>query len=393
MSAGVIITLCILILVGYVFDITAGKTRIPSVILLLALGWGMHRLADVLQWSVPNLMPVLPVLGTIGLVLIVLEGSLELEINRQKKGIIRKSFFVAVVPIATMAVSSAMVLQWLYHESFLTYLVSVLPLCVISSAIAIPTVRKSNSYTREFVTYESSLSDIVGVLLFNFVALNTVIDAMAVGWFVAEIVIMLVVSVLATAFLAWMLQRIRHHIKFVPVLVVILLTYFLAKEFHLPALIFVLVLGLVLGNAASLGRFSWMSGLKQEVITPQVRRLHELITEAAFLVRVLFFLAFGFVIVTNELIDTQALQTSLILVTFIYTIRAMQLWLSGAPFFPLFFIAPRGLITVLLFLAIPAGMGSAVINSAVVIQVVVITALVMMVGMMFNGRSRAGARS
>ena len=386
MTTAVVITLCLLVLVGYIFDITASKTRIPAVILLLALGWGMRQLADMLLWPVPDLMPMLPVLGTIGLVLIVLEGSLELEVNRNKKGLIRKSFFVAVVPIIMMALVGTLALKVITNEPVESLLVSVVPLCVISSAIAIPTVRKSDSYTREFVTYESSLSDIAGVLLFNFIVLNPVIDAIAVGWFVGEIVLMLLVSILATALLAWMLQRIRHHIKFVPVVVIILLTYFTAKSIHLPALIFVLVLGLVLGNAAALNRFEWLKRFRPELISPQVHRLHELVTESAFLIRVLFFLSFGFVIETNELLDMQALLLSLTLATVIYSLRALQLWLSRAPLFPLVFIAPRGLITVLLFLAIPAGMGSSRIHSAVIIQVVVITSLVMMLGMMLPGR-------
>ena len=35
-------------------------------------------------------------------------------------------------------------------------------LCVISSSIAIPSVKYLSSYNREFITYESSLSDIFG---------------------------------------------------------------------------------------------------------------------------------------------------------------------------------------------------------------------------------------
>jgi potassium/hydrogen antiporter len=47
---------------------------------------------------------------------------------------------------------------------------------------------------------------------------------------------------------------------------------------------------------------------------------------------------------------------------------------------PLLFIAPRGLVTVLLFLSIPAERALPLFGKPLVIQVVLITALVMMVG-------------
>jgi Kef-type K+ transport system membrane component KefB len=35
----IIISLCLLLLIAYLFDLTAARTKIPSVILLLLLGW------------------------------------------------------------------------------------------------------------------------------------------------------------------------------------------------------------------------------------------------------------------------------------------------------------------------------------------------------------------
>jgi len=82
MTTTVIITICILLLLAYVFDFTSSKTKIPSVILLLALGWSVKKAVSFFKFSIPNLSPILPILGTIGLVLIVLDGSLELEFNK-----------------------------------------------------------------------------------------------------------------------------------------------------------------------------------------------------------------------------------------------------------------------------------------------------------------------
>ena len=77
-----ILTICFLLLLAYIFDVTSAKTRIPSVILLIALGMGVHQLSIFLGFPIPDLEAILPQLGTIGLILIVLEGTLELELNR-----------------------------------------------------------------------------------------------------------------------------------------------------------------------------------------------------------------------------------------------------------------------------------------------------------------------
>lgn len=73
MTSGIIITICTLLLLAYVFDITSAKTKIPSVILLLISGWLVRQVTDYLQLPVPDLNGILPILGTIGLILIVLE--------------------------------------------------------------------------------------------------------------------------------------------------------------------------------------------------------------------------------------------------------------------------------------------------------------------------------
>jgi len=46
------------------------------------------------------------------------------------------------------------------------------------------------------------------------------------------------------------------------------------------------------------------------------------------------------------------------------------------------FIAPRGLITILLFLAIEPTQNIPLVNKSLIIQVIILTALVMMLGLM-----------
>lgn len=88
MTGTIIITFCILLLIAYLFDLTSSRTRIPSVILLLALGWFMKELANLVKIEIPDISFSLPLLGTVGLILIVLDGALDLELDRSKKRII-----------------------------------------------------------------------------------------------------------------------------------------------------------------------------------------------------------------------------------------------------------------------------------------------------------------
>ncbi|MEZ4854110.1 hypothetical protein [Flavobacterium sp.] len=68
----------------------------------------------------------------------------------------------------------------------------------------------------------------------------------------------------------------------------------------------------------------------------------------------------------------------------IYIVRAIQLKLFKVKLMPLLFIAPRGLITILLFLSIPEASKIPIVNKALIVQVIVLSALIMMVGLMFN---------
>lgn len=380
----VIIIICVLLLFAYLFDLTSSKTKVPSVILLLLLGWLAKQAVLFFEPEVPNLSPLLPILGTVGLILIVLEGSLELELNRSKFPLIKKSLIAAFLPMMVLAFLLAFIFKMLGDYSFKNSLVNAIPLCVISSAIAIPSVRNLNNRDKEFVIYESSLSDIIGVLFFNFIALNDVINANSIGHFALEILIVCFVSFIATVALSFLLNKIEHHIKFVPIMILVILIYAVSKEYHLPALIFILVLGLFLGNLDELRRFKWIERLKPDELDKEVHKFAEIVIEAAFLIRALFFLLFGYLIDTAELLDTQSLALAVGIVAAIFFFRWCVLKLSAMPIKPLLFVAPRGLITILLFLSIPASQHISIINNSLIIQVIILSAIVMMFGLMWS---------
>ena len=384
MTTTIIITFCVLLLIAYVFDLTSSKTKIPSVILLLLLGWAARQLTLFLDIQLPDFSPFLPVLGTIGLILIVLEGSLELELNKSKFGLIRKSFFGALIPMIALAFLLAFAFRYFGHSELKDNLINAIPFCVISSAIAIPSVRNLSSHNKEFVIYESSLSDILGVLIFNFLALNETIDTRSFGYFALQLLLITVVSFIATIGLSFLLSKIEHHIKFVPIILLVVLIYACSKIYHLPGLIFILLFGLSIGNLDELKRFKWIEKFKPDELNKEVTKFKELTIEAAFIIRALFFLLFGYLIKTSEVLNADTSLWALGIVFFIFAFRAIQLKLSKLPIQPLLFVAPRGLITILLFLSIEPTHTISLVNKSLIIQVIILTAFLMMVGLLTN---------
>ncbi len=384
MTSAIIITFCFLLLIAYVFDISSSKTKIPSVILLLLLGWGVKQVSVFVDISLPDLSPFLPVLGTVGLILIVLEGSLELELNKTKLGLIKKSFFGAFFPMLALAFLLAFLFNYFGGYGFKASLTNAIPFCVISSAIAIPSVKNLNAYNKEFVIYESSLSDIIGVVLFNFIAFNEIINLNSFGSFFLQLLIILIVSFLCTIALSYLLNKIEHHVKFVPIILLIILIYAVSKVYHLPGLVFILLFGLFIGNLDELKHFKWIEKFKPEELNKEVHKFKELVAEFAFLVRALFFLVFGFLMETSEILSTETLLWAILISFLLFFFRAIQLKLSKLPLKPLLFIAPRGLITILLFLSILPSNSIGLVNKSLIIQVIIITAFTMMFGLMTN---------
>jgi len=387
MTLIIIITICSLLLIAYLFDITSSRTKIPSVILLLLLGWAVRQLTNLFDFHLPDLSSVLPILGTIGLILIVLEGSLELELNKSKFKLIRKSLLGALIPMIALAFLLAYLFQYFGQFSLKDSLVNAIPFCVISSAVAIPSVRHLASTDKEFIIYESSLSDIFGVLFFNFIALNDNFDTHCFGHFGLQLLVIILVSFVATIGLSLLLSKIEHHIKFVPIILLVILIYAVSKIYHLPALIFILIFGLFIGNLDELKHFKWVEKFRPDELDKEVKKFKRLTIEGAFLIRALFFLLFGYLIETSDILNAETIIWAIGIVFIIFIFRTVQLKLSNIPLTPLLFVAPRGLITILLFLSIVPTQNISLVSKSLVIQVIILTALTMMVGLMTSKRN------
>jgi Kef-type K+ transport system membrane component KefB len=381
MSTAIIITLCSLLLLAYLFDVSAPKTKIPTVILLLLLGWGVQQTSIFLSIDIPNLEPILPILGTIGLILIVLEGALELELEPSRFEMIKKSTLLALIQMLVISFGLTLSFQYFVGSTFKAGLINAIPLAIVSSAIAIPSAKNLLRNEKEFITYESSLSDIFGVIFFNFILVNDRLDASSFGMFLLQLLLMIIVSLASTIILSYLLKRINHSIKFIPIILLVILIYSISKVYHMPSLIFILIFGLFIGNIDELKKLSWINRMKPENLNQEVHKFKEITTEITFMIRALFFLLFGYLINISELLNMDTALWAFLLTGSIFMLRYLVIYLFQLKQNPILFIAPRGLITILLFLTIPSSQQFYMANKSLILQVIILSAFVMMFGL------------
>ena len=372
-----------LILIGYLFEVLSPKTRIPNVIILLGLGMLCQELVSLMGWERPDFSSVVPELGTIGLILIVLEGTLELKITRAKLPLLSKTFGIAFLSIVTLCLTLGFWFN-LQGYSFKDALLSAIPISIISSAIAIPTAKMLSAKDKEFIIFESSLSDIIGVTVFNYISATAIINASSLWNFAGQIGISILFSVIAALVLTLILSRLHHRIKFIPIIALILFLYALAKGFNLPALILILVFGLVVANIEKITSLKWFHKFDPSNLVNEIHRFEEITTELTFVVRVSFFVIFGFTIDLPSLFNPISLAFAAIIFAMIVLLRILQLLLLRLPVFPLAYVAPRGLITILLFISIPASQTIDTVNQTLITQIILITSLFMMGATLFS---------
>lgn len=385
MSMSVEVTLIILsslVIFSYLFDLLAKQFKIPSVILLLLSGIGLRYLAGWLEIPIPNFEPILPLVGTIGLILIVLEGSLELKLEREKSNLIKNSLSSAFFILILTTTGIAFFYFYILEADFKTCFLNAVPLGIISSAIAIPSAATLPVARKDFIVYESSLSDIFGIILFNFMLANETIGLnsfLKLGW---QTILILVLSAAFCLILLYLLKRITHHLKFFLIIAVLILVYAIGKHYHLPTLVIVLAFGLFLNNLHWIRNAWFMRTFKYDNFYKDLHQLVQLSGESAFIVRTFFFLIFGFTLNVQSLLNLDVFIYGSCVVLIIYGIRIIyqKIFVRTASLAE-FFLFPRGLISILLFFSIPESKKLTGIENSLLFFVILATSLVMTFGL------------
>ncbi|MFN8286966.1 MAG: cation:proton antiporter [Chitinophagales bacterium] len=380
----ILIVLCSLIICSYLFDMVSRAIRLPSALLLIATGICLKFGCDYYKLTIGSVEAILPALGTLGLILIVLEGALELQFTKDKVPVIRKSFFAALFILLISWLAITGIILRITEAGLRVSMLNAVPYAVISSAIAIPSVAGLTTQKKEFIVYESSFSDILGIVLFNFLSANEEITGTSFLFLSRDIVLVLLIAVLFSLLLLYMMGRISHHVKFFLLIAILILVYALGKIYHLSTLVIVLVFGLLLNNAALVQFNFFKKHFLYDGLDADLKQFFNLTAESAFLMRTFFFIVFGFTLQLALLQNISTLFTGLLFFLTLVFIRFIYLRLfAKSELSPALYIMPRGLISILLFYSIPAQLQIEGLGQAPLLFIVIATALFMTTGLLF----------
>lgn len=383
----IILFLCLLVMLSYVFNIISSYTKIPSVILLLATGIGLKYVGDSYHVVLTQADSYVQLLGTVGLIMIVLEAALDLHITRDKIPLIRNSFLSAVVILALSVVGITGVIMFWLHEPIINSLVYAIPLSIISSSIVLPSVTHLEESKKEFLIYEASFSDILGIIVFNFFTLGETINLQAALGFAGGLVAGVVISLVVSLFLIYLLTKIKINVRFFLIFSILIFLYVSGKMLHLPSLIIIMIFGLLVNNWHIIKRQKFLSGsfFNYDGMEQIGESMKSLTAESAFLIRTFFFVIFGYSIDLSLLLNREVIIVGSLIVGVLLLVRLVLLrFFVHSSLFPEVLMIPRGLITIVLFYIIPQHLQLSSFNTGILFYVVLATSLIMMTGLILT---------
>ncbi len=197
-------------------------------------------------------------------------------------------------------------------------------------------------------------------------------------------IITIIVAVVITFALALLLHKITYHINYVIILTSLILVYVLAGMIHLPALLLVMAFGMALANYR-LSENTFLSRyIQYDKFGNDLASFTRIMRELTFIVKSFFFIMFGYLTQIEGLFDLSNVITSLCIIAGIYFLRIIFLRIIlKIPVLPFLFFSPRGLVTILLFLSVPASLKIGLISKEVVTLVILLTIFIMFIGNIF----------
>jgi len=392
-----IMVISAIVILSYLFNILAKRTNIPSVLMLIVLGAIIGLIMEPLGLgSIRNFEDgeFLETIGLIGLTMIVLEAALDLELSRKKWPTIWKSFTVALLCLVLSAFLVGAVIYAFGVKDMFVALLYAIPLSIMSSAIIIPSVGSLIDDKKEFMVYESAFSDILGIMFFFF--LKDGADAESAGAVIGNVLlnitVTLVSALVASYILIILFQRLTSQIKLFLLIAVLLILFAAGKLAGLSSLVIILVFGLALNNREVFFRGRLKKYIDEKRMEKIEHDLHVVTFESSFLVRTFFFVAFGVQIEFSSLADPVLAIEALFILAALYGVRWLILRLIVRKnFITELFIAPRGLITILLFfyLTYYTGQERYGFDKGILLYVIIISAVIMTWGLIRDGKKLA----
>lgn len=296
-------------------------------------------------------------------------------------------FFSALMILLLSAAVCSTFLYYYLKEPLMNCLVYSIPFSIVSSAIVLPSVSHLSEEKKEFLVYETSFSDILGIMLFNYIIAGSVLEPASIGRFFGSILFGLLTSMILSLLLLYLLTHITTKVRFFLIFAVLIFLYAGGKLLHLPALVVILLFGLTVSNFENRLFLKFKRWIKPEKAAEVRVLLHSVTAETSFLVRTFFFFMFGLSIDIHLLFDVNVLIGGSSMVLLLFFIRYLYLrFFLKAHILPELFFMPRGLITILLFYSIPSTLRLKDFNEGILLFVILATGLIMTAGSLFYGK-------
>lgn len=377
----IVTALSVVVILSYFFNILSKKTNIPAVLMLIVTGLIVQQLLTYTdQLDTQDLMPILEILGIVGLIMIVLEAALDLKLTKDKAGLIVRSLIVALLGFGLTTVAITFIIEYFTESSLRQALFYAMPMSILSSAIVIPSIASLSEERREFLIYESTFSDIFGIMGFYLAIefLHADTNAELVQSFAWNVGATIIISLVLSYVLVWLFQKINTQIKLFLLISVLIVLYAVGKMLHLSSLLIILNFGLILNNTKLFFKGRLASWVQPESVQRILHEFHLITIETAFVVRTFFFVVFGATIALASLFNIVVFLESVTILAVIFLLRwILLLALWKRPIKTELGIAPRGLITILLFFAIPEEFQIPEFDSGILLYVILVTSILM----------------
>ena len=244
-----IIGASLVLVYSFLSGLISQKTNVPSVLLLIIGGLILGYVLKPLGVNSKDLMPSLEILGIVGLIMIVLEAALDLELSRDKAPLIKRTLYIAFLALIFSSLIIAGIFVLIFDMEWLQACLYATPLSIMSSAIIIPSVEGLSHDKKEFMIYESAFSDILGIMLFYFIISLMESGGAAAGTqFIVSLVITIVVAVASSYAIVYVFKDLKSSSRLFLLIAILLILYSAGKLFHLSPLLIILIFGLSLAN-------------------------------------------------------------------------------------------------------------------------------------------------
>jgi cell volume regulation protein A len=398
------------ILIGFLAHLLFRVTKIPSVLLLIAIG---VLLGPITGWVTSDaLIGIAPFFGTMALLIILFEGGLELDIETVVRQAPRASLLALLVFVFSVG-SVTIFAHYAAGYSLLNSLLIASILGASSPAICIPlvsglSVRKE---IKTFLKLESALGDVlllVTVLLILDVHTSGKQDAFGmVASFVMSIAIAFGVSTIAgvlwSRLIGWMGGE---PLAYMLTLGFVFLLFFAVEELHGSAAIAVLMFGMMLENmniiAGRIGQkvhhlFGIDIRAEQFILNQFMKNITQ---ELSFLIRTFFFVYLGLLLDFNALNIRVGVIGAAIVILLLASrwvgvaLLRKRAQLSAGETRTIMAMLPRGLATaVMAFLPGQYGLAGVDLFPVYAFVAIVLTNIIMTAGILFGERQLSRERA